>query len=136
MGISPSYVVTSPLQSTESNEVNLSLFSLKPITYPCLQLLCQNNIKKSSWETSEAGRQRENFFDQFRDAQIYLNIKLASGNLVRYWGHSFHSKLKIQGGPICDINSNVNESTGIKWSVFSCAHHWCTEEYYHRVSFW
>lgn len=92
MGLSPSYVVTSPLQSTENDEVNLCLFSLKPITYPCLQLLCQNNIRKSYWETSEAGRQKKkNSFDEFRDAQIYLTIKMASESSVRYWGHSFHS---------------------------------------------
>lgn len=91
MGISPSYVLTSPLQSTENDEVNLCLFSLKPITYPCLQLFCQNNIRKSSWETSEIGRQRKNSFDEFREAQIYLTIKMASGSTVRCCGHSFHS---------------------------------------------
>lgn len=90
MGISPSYVLTS-LQSTENDEVNLGLFSLKPITYPCLQVLCQNNIRKSSWETSEIRRQRKNSFEEFRDAQIYLTIKMASGSSVRCWGHSFHS---------------------------------------------
>lgn len=130
MGLSPSFVATSPLPSTENDEVNLCLFSLKPITYPCLQLLCQNNIRKSSWETSEAGRQRKKLFWWVQRCSNILDHKDGFWKFSEMLGAFFSQPLlKIQGGPICDTNSNENESTGIKWSVFSCTSQWYTEEY-------